>query len=73
MKMYVSVWVCCMVWMAMSITFNYAQRIFWWHDSFSAMCIFLLGLYILDPAVSPTIWPSGFLVGGMNDPFMYIH
>jgi hypothetical protein len=33
--------------------------------------VLLLGLYIPDPAVLPTIWPSSFLVGGMNDPFVY--
>ena len=33
----------------------------------------LLGLYILDPAVLPTIWSLEFLVGGMNDPFVYMH
>ena len=33
----------------------------------------LLGLYIHDPAVIPTIWPPEFLVGGMNDPFVYMH
>ena len=27
----------------------------------------LLGLYIPDPAVLPTIWPSEILLGGMND------
>jgi hypothetical protein len=33
-----------------------------------------LGLYTLDLAMSPSsIWPSEFLVGGMNDPSVYIH
>ena len=35
--------------------------------------MFLLGLYIPNPAVFPTIWPSEFLDGGINDPFVYMH
>ena len=42
-NMCVFVWVLvCMVWIAISIAFNYALRIFWCHGSLSAMCIFLL-------------------------------
>ena len=73
-NMWVYVWVVvCMVWIAISIAFNYALRIFWCHDSLSSMCMFLLGLYSPNPVVSPTIWPSEFLVGGMNDPYVYMH
>ena len=32
----------------------------------------MLGLYIPDPAVFPSTWPSEFMVGGINDPSVYI-
>jgi hypothetical protein len=35
--------------------------------------VLLLGLYTLEPAVFPSIWPSEFLVGGMNEPSVYVH
>ena len=42
-NMCVSVWMeVCMVWIAISMAFNYARRIFWCYGSHSAMCIFLL-------------------------------
>ena len=62
-----------MVWIAISLAFNSAPRMFWCPGSLSAMCIVLLWLYMSDPAVSPTICPSKFLVGGVNDPSVYIH
>ena len=33
----------------------------------------LLGLYNPEPVVLPTIWPSEFLEGGMNDSSVYMH
>ena len=33
----------------------------------------LLGLYTPDPARLPTICPSEFLDGGMNEPSVYMH
>ena len=60
-----------MVLIAMSIAFNFALRIFWYHGNHSNMCISLLGLYILDPAMSAFICSSEFLAGGMNDPMVY--
>jgi hypothetical protein len=35
--------------------------------------VLLLGLYTPEPAVLPTICPSEFLVGGMNEPSVYMH
>ena len=35
--------------------------------------VLLLGPYTPHPAVLPFSWPSGFLVGGINDPYVYIH
>jgi hypothetical protein len=35
--------------------------------------VLLLGLYTPDLAVFPSIWPSEFMVGGMNDPSVYVH
>ena len=32
-----------------------------------------MGYITPEPAVLPTIWPSEFLEGGMNDPSVYIH
>ena len=58
---------------AMSIVFNSALRIFWYPSNLSDMWISLLGLYTSDLAVSPFICPSEFLVGGMNDPSVYMH
>ncbi len=46
------------------LAFSSTLRIFWYPGRRSAMRIFLLGLYVPDHAVSPTIWPSEFLVGG---------
>ena len=62
-----------MVLIAMSMVFNYALKIFCYHGNLLAMCTFLLGLYTPDNAVLPIIWPSEFLVGGMNDPSVYMH
>ena len=33
----------------------------------------LLGLYTPEPAVLPSICPSEFLDGGMNEPSVYMH
>ena len=35
--------------------------------------MFVFGLYIPDLAVFPSTWPSEFVVGGINDPSVYIH
>jgi hypothetical protein len=35
--------------------------------------VLLLGLYTPKPAMFPSIWPSEFLVGGMNEPSVYVH
>ena len=72
-NMCVSVWVVCIILMAMSIAFSYARSVFWYHGSLSDMWIFLLGLYTDDFVMSPSIRPSEFLVGGMNDSSVYIH
>ena len=69
----VSILVVCMVLMAMSIAFSSALNMFWYPGSLSAMRISWLGLYTPDPAMSPSIRPSEFLVGGMKDPSVYIH
>ena len=39
-NMRVFVWVVCMLWIALSIAFNSALRIFWCPGNFLAMCIF---------------------------------
>ena len=73
-NMCVSIWVVCMVLIAMSIAFSSALRMFWYHGNLYDIWIFLLGLYIPDPAVLPSIWPSEFLEGGgVNDPYVYMH
>ena len=66
----VSLWVVCTVLIAMSIALNSARRIFWYPGSLYDIWVFLLGLYTLEPAVLPSIWLSGFLEGGINDPSM---
>ena len=73
MNTYVSCCVCCIFWMAMSIALSSALRIFGYPSSLSAIRVFLYGLYTHEPAVLPTICPSEFWEGGMNDPSMYIH
>ena len=72
-NIWVSVWVFCMFSMAMSIALSSALRMFWYPGSLSAMWVLLLGLYTPDPAVLPSICPSEFLVGGINDPSVYVH
>ena len=67
-NMCMSVWVICMVFMAMSMAFSSALKIFWYPSNLSNFLMFLLGLYTPDPAVLPTIWPSEFLDRGINDP-----
>ena len=71
--MYVSCCVFCIFWTAMSIALSLALKIFGYPRSFSEIRVFLYGLYIPEPALLPTIWPSEFLEGGMNDPSVYIH
>jgi hypothetical protein len=57
-----------MVLMAMSMACNFALRMFWYPDSLLDIQMLLLGMYIPDPAVLPSICPSEFLDGGINDP-----
>ena len=59
--------------MAMSIAFNSALRMFWYPGNLYDMWISLLGLYTPDLAMSSSICPLEFLVGGMNDPSVYMH
>ena len=35
--------------------------------------MFVIGLYISEVAVFSSTWPSEFVVGGINDPYLYIH
>ena len=62
-----------MVLMAMNIILGFALRMFWYLGSLSDIWMLLLGLYILDPAVLPSICPSEFLVGRINEPSVYMH
>ena len=66
----VSVWV---VFMAMSMAFNSALRIFWYPGNLFDIWMLLLGLYTPNPAVLLAIWPAEFLDGGINDPSVYMH
>ena len=70
MNICVSIWVFCMVLIAMSMAFNYALRMFWYLGNLSNIWISLLGLYIPEPAVLPSICPSKFLDGGIKDPLV---
>ena len=63
----------CVVLKEMSVALSFVHKMFWWHGNLSHIIVLLLGLDILDPAILPTIWPLEFLVGGMNDPFVYMH
>ena len=72
-NMYVSCCVFCIFWMAISIALSSALKIFGYPGSLSEIRVFLYGLYTPEPVVLPTIWPSEFLQGGMNDPSVYIH
>ena len=66
-NMCVSLWVVCTVLIAMGIAFNSTRRIFWYPGLFD-IWVLLLGLYNPEPSVLPSIWPLGFLKGGINDP-----
>ena len=72
-NIWVSLWVLCMVLMAMRIAFSSALKMFWYPGNLSDIWVLLLGLYTPEPAVLPTICPSEFLEGGMNDPSVYMH
>ena len=72
-NMCVSIWVVRMVLMAMSIALSSALRMFWYPGSLFDMRMLLLGVYIPDPIVLPSICPSEFLVGGINEPSVYMH
>ena len=67
-NMCTSCWVDLIFLTAMSIALSLALRMFWCPGSLSAMRVLLLGLYTPEPAVLPSILPSVFLVGGINDP-----
>lgn len=73
MNVCVSLWVICMVFMAISMAFNYALRMFWYPGSLSDIWVLLLGLYTHEPAMLPIVRPSEFLEGGINDPYVYMH
>ena len=45
---------------------------FWYSGSLLAMWVLLLGLYTPDPAMLPSMCPSEFMVGGINDPSVYV-
>src|ERR1700738_289944 len=72
-NMCVSILVNCIFLTAMRIAFSSALSMFWYPGNLSEIFVLLLGLYTPDPAVFPSIWPSEFLVGGMNDPSVYVH
>ena len=63
-KMYVFCCVFCIFWLAMSIALSSALKIFGYPGSLSNIRVLLYGLYTLDHAVLPTIWPSEFFLGG---------
>ena len=73
MNICVSIWVVCMVFMAISMALSSALRILGYPGNLSAIWVLLLGLYTPEPAILPTICPSEFLEGGMKDPSVYIH
>ena len=62
-----------MVLIAMSMAFSHVFSMFWYPGNLSDIRMFLLGLYIPDLAVLPSIWPYEFLNGGINDPSVYMH
>ena len=62
-----------MVLIVMSIAFNSALRIFWYHGNLSDMCMSLSGLYTPNPTMSHFICPLEFLVGRMNEPSVYMY
>ena len=72
-NMCVSIWVVCIVLIAISIALSSTLRMFWYPSNLSDIWMLLLGLYIPDPAVLPSIWPSGFVEGGINDMSVYMH
>ena len=57
-----------MVLIAVSITWSSALRMLWYLGSLFYIWMLLLGLHIRELAVLPSICPSWFLVGGINDP-----
>lgn len=68
-NMCVSIWVVSMVLIAMRIALRSALRILWYPGNLSNIWVLLLGLYIPDHVVLPSICPSGFTDGGqMNRP-----
>lgn len=65
--------VVCMVLMAINIALTTARRKFMCPSTFSDIWVLLLGLYIGDFVMLPSICPSEFFVGGMKEPFVYMH
>ena len=63
LNMCVSVWVVCMVLIAINIASNFALRIYWYPGNLSDIWVLLLGLYTPEPAMLPSIFPSDFLEG----------
>ena len=72
-NMCVSICVVCIILIAVSIALSYALRMFWYHGNLCDIWMLLLGLYIPNHVVLPSIWPSGFVEGAINDPFVYMH
>ena len=71
MNVCVFIWVVCLVLMAISMAFDYSQRMFWW--SVVSFILYVIGgLFILDHVMLPFTWPFEFLVGEMKEPSIYI-
>jgi hypothetical protein len=58
---------------AMSIAICSAWSIFWYPGYLFEILVLLLGLYNHDLVVFSSISPLEFLVGEMNDPFVYVY
>ena len=71
-NMCVSIWVVFIVLIALRIALTYALRIFWYHGNLFDIRELLLGLYIPEHAVLPTICSSEFTDGGMKEPSVYM-
>ena len=69
----VSICVVCMDFMAINITLSSTRRMFWCPSSLSAIWVLLLGLCTRDLAMLHSLCPLEFLVGGMKEPFVYMH
>ena len=61
-----------MVLIEIDIALSFALRMFWYPGNLSDIWMLLLGLYTPEPVVLPTICPSKFLEGEINDPSVYM-